>query len=99
MSLIIKKNTTFRIPRTGSGASTTLPLSTPVIYINGRQFNKDGNYIVWLSDFPFERLSYGIPLDGWSYTDDEQNIISSNIADGSAIPLLGWNPSITITTL
>ena len=38
MSLIIKKNTTFKIPRTGSGAPTTLPLSTPNIYISGLTF-------------------------------------------------------------
>jgi hypothetical protein len=35
MSLIIKKNTTFKIPRTGSGAPTTLPLSTPNLYVSG----------------------------------------------------------------
>jgi len=35
MSLIIKKNTTFKIPRTGSGAPTTLPLSTLSLHISG----------------------------------------------------------------
>ena len=35
MSLIIKRNTTFKIPRTGSGAPTTLPLSTPNLYVSG----------------------------------------------------------------
>jgi hypothetical protein len=35
MSLIIKKNTTFKIPRTGSGAPTTLLLSTPNVYVSG----------------------------------------------------------------
>jgi hypothetical protein len=42
MSLIIKKNTTFKIPRTGSGAPapTTLPLSTPLLYISGISFTE-----------------------------------------------------------
>jgi hypothetical protein len=81
-------------------APTTLPLSTPVIYINGRQLNKVGNQ--WVSDYPFETLSYGTPFDvGWNYTieiDYEPALASSNAADGTAIPLLGWSPPITITT-
>ena len=90
----------FIVKRDIISAPTTLPLSTPVIYINGRQFNKVGNE--WLSDYPFEKLSYGIPFDvGWNYTieiDYEPVLTSSNAADGTAIPLLGWTPSITITT-
>jgi len=46
MSLIIKKNTTFKIPRTGSGAPTTLPLSTPNLYLSGLSFtNNYDNYV------------------------------------------------------
>jgi hypothetical protein len=46
MSLIIKKNTTFKIPRTGSGAPTTLPLSTPNLYLSGLSFTANfDNYI------------------------------------------------------
>jgi hypothetical protein len=46
MSLIIKKNTTFKIPRTGSGAPTTLPLSTLNLYLSGLEFtNNYDNYI------------------------------------------------------
>ena len=46
MSLIIKKNTTFKIPRTGSGAPapTTLPLSTPLLYISGISFTESNPY-------------------------------------------------------
>jgi hypothetical protein len=45
MSLIIKKNTTFKIPRTGSGAPiTTLPLSTPLLYISGISFTEINPY-------------------------------------------------------
>jgi hypothetical protein len=90
----------FIVKRDIISAPTTLPLSTPVIYINGRQFNKVGNE--WASDYPFEKLIYGIPFDvGWNYTieiDYEPVLASSNAADGTAIPLLGWSPSITITT-
>lgn len=35
MSLIIKRNTTFKIPRTGSGAPSGIPVSTTTLLING----------------------------------------------------------------
>ena len=35
MSLIIKKNTTFKIPRTGSGAPSGIPVATSNIIVNG----------------------------------------------------------------
>jgi hypothetical protein len=106
MSLIIKKNTTFKIPRAGSGAPTTLPLSTPVIYINSDgPFNRI-NDEAWGYNGPNPPDGYGYALryDGfrweWYYynNNDEQITLSSNTTNGSAIPLLGWTPSITITT-
>ena len=62
MSLIIKKNTTFKIPRTGSGAPTTIALGTPNIYLSGLTFPATdgewsgftfGNPLTWLqTSFP-----------------------------------------------
>jgi hypothetical protein len=62
MSLIIKKNTTFKIPRTGSGVPTTLPLSTPNLYFSGLILNQDffdGSVHILSSRFanPYTRVS------------------------------------------
>jgi hypothetical protein len=90
----------------GGAAPTTLPLSTPVIYINGDgPFNRINNEI-WGYDGPNPPDGYGYSLryDGfnwvWLYynNNDDQITLSSNTANGTAIPLLGWSPSITITT-
>ena len=41
MSLIIKKNTTFKIPRTGSGAPSGIPVAgTNSIIVNGETYTK-----------------------------------------------------------
>jgi hypothetical protein len=44
MSLIIKKNTTFKIPRTGSGAPSGISLTAPTIYVSGLTFENGGYY-------------------------------------------------------
>jgi hypothetical protein len=96
----------FIVKRDIISAPTTLPLSTPVIYINGDgPFNRL-NDTVWVYNGPNPPDGYGYVLqyDGfrweWMYynNNDEQITLSSNTTNGSAIPLLGWTPSITITT-
>ena len=96
----------FIVKRDIISAPTTLPLSTPVIYINGDgPFNRSSDQ-VWVYDGPNPPDGYGYVLryNGfiweWVYynNNDEQITLSSNTANGSAIPLLGWSPSITITT-
>jgi len=44
MSLIIKKNTTFKIPRTGSGTPSGISLTAPTIYVSGLTFGNGGYY-------------------------------------------------------
>jgi len=65
MSLIIKKNTTFKIPRTGSGAPTTIALGTPNIYLSGLTFPAtDGQWSAFTYDNPLPW--YGIDAEyGW----------------------------------
>jgi len=96
----------FIVKRDIISAPTTLPLSTPVIYINGDgPFNRINNEI-WGYDGlnPPEGYGYVLRYDNfnweWVYynNSDEQITLSSNTASSTAIPLLGWTPSITITT-
>jgi hypothetical protein len=64
MSLIIKKNTIFKIPRTGSGAPTTLPLSTPSLYLSGLSFaDNDPNYRFPFFSNPYNK--YNDPFTFW----------------------------------
>ena len=84
-------------------APTTLPLSTPVIYINGDLFNRVNDTTWYGSVAPYGYYSYTFLYYVnwqllWYDNNDQLIILSSNNASSSSIPLIGWTPSITITT-
>jgi hypothetical protein len=83
MSLIIKKNTTFKIPRTGSGASTTLPLSTPNLYFSGLTFYNPYSVGVTYYDInfqnPYTRDSNELWRGGrYAYAQDQLNYVGGS---------------------
>jgi hypothetical protein len=113
MSLIIKKNTTFKIPRAGSGAPTTLPLSTTTFTITNSVggYACNGQYGKGLFAWFFDNtgndglayvVRYGFYGAKWSlYWQDTDNFtgeISENTGSSTAIPLTGWIPTVTIVT-
>ena len=63
MSLIIKKNTTFKIPRTGSGAPSGIPVATSNIIVNGGNAGSP-NLTLSRTDTSIPLCNYG----GDSYT-------------------------------
>ena len=114
MSLIIKKNTTFKIPRTGSGTPTTLPLSTSTFTITNQiaGWNNNGQYTKdilnrWLFDnsgndgnvYGVDSSTYG-GLWAVYYIDPEGSTydLAFNPAPLTSIPLNGWSPTVTIVT-
>jgi hypothetical protein len=113
MSLIIKKNTTFKIPRTGSGTPTTLPLSTTTFTITNpvAGYACNGQYGKGLYGWGFDnsandglgyQVRYGFFGAKWSLfwidSDGFSGEISSNSAPSTSIPLIGWIPTVTIVT-
>jgi hypothetical protein len=79
MSLIIKKNTTFKIPRTGSGAPITiLPLSTPNLYVSGL------SVII-----PPEYTNYANPTFGNPLVRQSNTVWGSNGSSGGVLVYAG----------
>jgi hypothetical protein len=69
MSLIIKKNTTFKIPRTGSGAPSGIPYSTLQIILSG--FNDTRIGVDRTSPITLtKRTAFGFPNE-WGSSGDE----------------------------
>jgi hypothetical protein len=58
MSLIIKKNTTFKIPRTGSGAPSGIPVATSNIIVNGGNAGSP-NLTLSRTDYSISTCNYG----------------------------------------
>jgi hypothetical protein len=63
MSLIIKKNTTFKIPRTGSGAPSGISLTAPTLYLSGLSFNPLPPWTNVYFSNPYSLSSPGVWLD------------------------------------
>ena len=59
MSLIIKKNTTFKIPRTGSGAPSGISLTAPIIYARGLSFQDGGGFYDGWTYNPYSLITPG----------------------------------------
>jgi hypothetical protein len=78
MSLIIKKNTTFKIPRTAV-APTTLPLGTPTLYFSGISLADDAEYSGMTFDNPW----------GWFAFSNQWN--SSNFISQLYYSAGAWN--------
>jgi hypothetical protein len=67
MSLIIKKNTTFKIPRTGSGAPSGISLTAPVIYASGLSLSNEPPFYSGAINNPYYLISSGYWLSGDGY--------------------------------
>ena len=106
MSLIIKKNTTFKIPRTGSGASSGIVAATAgnlIIdfgYFGGETYAKISN-IFWNFNFgegnsEYQRLQWNsfIP-NTWTLDVNNGDIVATNPSTNSLIiPTTGWTYTI-----
>jgi hypothetical protein len=103
MSLIIKKNTTFKIPRTASGAPSGIPISTGTIIVLTvaatsaaivGSYNKQSDTEWWWGS------DYYLRYDGTWYFQNEDTGSTSYHPTGTNpnfIPNTGWNDGITIT--
>lgn len=91
MSLIIKKNTTFKIPRTGSGAPSGIPVaSTASVNIAEVPYN-------FLSPFAKKTSGYEFVVNGlFTVTVNSGLIYMSNSEDGSRV-LVSPNTSFYLT--
>jgi len=105
MSLIIKKNTTFKIPRTGSGAPSGIPVSTQTIIVtNNADFNSP--YINQVPNIYWDNggdlfLEFSLDLNAWRFRNGDTNAELNNPStDASYIPTTGWTQNgspVTIT--
>ena len=98
MSLIIKKNTTFKIPRTGSGAPSAVPSSTQTVIVNGSGYagGWSGTYSMLSPPSPYWRTANeALVLDftgaSWRFIDsDTGSGLQNPSSNGSYIPTTGW---------
>ena len=91
MSLIIKKNTTFKIPRTGSGASNGIPVaSTNTINVVDNFYINQTIALAKVSSTEYRTTSYPYTFEEEVYCDINEAYVSVDIYRISIIKESGY---------
>ena len=103
MSLIIKKNTIFKIPRTGSGVPNGIPISAAtitVLTVGATSAARVGSYnkqsdVEWWGGSDYYLRYAGV----WYFQNEDTGSSSANLTSTNPnfIPDTGWDDGITIT--